>query len=308
MKQHWCKPVSLGRVPSSAVLCGLQFGKMPGCFLNGYPYSHSQLQSWVWVSSHLQYFVACLFQMSLWVGLGNSLYFYLHLSDIFLCGCVFSYTKGVGLLQTRPSQTASVTLSLCRLKNFKFQATDGVGQQDTERIFGLLVLRHTLQSSIVSSFQTLNITSHMYFQLNYLVNLFFRHEHFIMVKMQVAKLSCGVFKMLKSNKGDTASSAVYEELEPFKIWRRMNLCPSFYIRFPRLQALSWSMLHRFLVPKTFQKLCKVRHFHSNTKTLTLSLCWWCRGNSGYNIWQQDASQWPCWLTVFIVPTHSQWGT
>lgn len=75
----------------------------------------------------------------------------------------------------------------------------------------------------------------------------------------------------------------------------MDLCPSFYTQFPRLQALSWSVLHRFLVPRTFQKLRKVRHFHSNTKTLTLSLCWWCRGNSGYNIWQQEASQWPCWL-------------
>lgn len=85
-------------------------------------------------------------------------------------------------------------------------------QRDTERTFGLLVLRHALQSSVVSSFQTLNITSHMYFQLNYLVNLVFRHEHFLTVKMQVTKLSCGVFKMLKSNKGDTALSAVYGEL------------------------------------------------------------------------------------------------
>lgn len=63
----------------------------------------------------------------------------------------------------------------------------------------------------------------------------------------MAKLSCGVFKMLKSNKGDSTSYAVYEELEPFKIWRRMNLCPSFYMI---SKASSFILIHASQVPSS----------------------------------------------------------
>lgn len=151
----------------------------------------------------------------------------------------------------------------------------------------------------------------MHFPLNYLVNQFFRHGHFLMVKMQVAKLSYSVFKMLKGNKGETASSSVCKELPSgvggFRLWRRFWICaPVFTYSFQGFTPLSRSVLHRFLVAKTFQKLCKGRHLHSNTKTLALPQCQHCTDDVGAIVGTTSDSKKPVahWLLCSEPHIHS----